>query len=57
MSTCIQCGLSAAILLTRPRPTLRNSEYQLCVPCAVMAREQQDERAQEAIREAERSGA
>ena len=55
--TCIMCRLPAVILLTRPRPTLRGSEYQICVSCAVKVREEQDERAQQAIRVAERAGA
>jgi hypothetical protein len=55
--TCIQCRLPAVILLTRPRPYPARGEYQICVPCAVRVREEQDERAQRAIALAERSGA
>jgi hypothetical protein len=66
VETCIQCGLTAdeigaghpaslAMLLTRPRP-LGVGDYQICLDCARRIRKEQDERAQEAIRVAERSG-
>jgi hypothetical protein len=42
--TCIQCRRPAVILLTRPRPQPARGEYQICVPCAVRVREEQDER-------------
>jgi hypothetical protein len=44
------------ILLTRPRP-LRAGDYSICLPCARRVRREQDERAQAAIKEAERAGA
>jgi hypothetical protein len=59
--TCIQCRRTAedighgAIFLTRHRPGLRET-YELCLECARRVRQEQDERAQAAIREAERSG-
>lgn len=54
---CIQCGEGGwTLLLTRPRP-LGCGEYQICFGCARRIRKEQDERAQEAIRVAERAGA
>jgi hypothetical protein len=61
-SECIQCRRTTdeighgAVLLTRPRP-MHSSEYQICSECARRVREEQDERAQAAIRQAERAGA
>jgi hypothetical protein len=61
MSVCIQCQREPAhgqVLLTRQRPQMRGeSTYDLCLECARRIRAEQDERAQEAIREAERAGA
>lgn len=59
---CIACNRTAdeighgAVLLTRARPAHR-SEYQVCLECARRIHEEQDKRAQEAIRQAERAGA
>lgn len=50
MDMCIQCRRTAeelgevGILLTRPRPLLRRSEYQVCLECARRIREEQDAR-------------
>jgi hypothetical protein len=64
IDACIQCRRTTAdieatghtpIMLWRPRP-MGNSEYVICLACARQVRVEQDERAQEAIREAERSG-
>jgi hypothetical protein len=58
VDTCIQCGHEAkhgSIMLTRPRP-MKMGEYQVCVDCARRIRKEQDARAQEAIRVAERAG-
>jgi hypothetical protein len=44
-------------LMWRQRPLMRmESLYALCRECAVVIRDEQGERAQEAIRQAERSG-
>jgi hypothetical protein len=57
VSSCIQCGESAVILLTRQRPLMRGaSTYELCVGCARRIREEQDVRATRADEQAERSG-
>lgn len=60
---CIQCRRTAddlghgAVLMTRQRPLVRGtSTYQVCIECARKIRVEQDARAQEAIKEAERSG-
>lgn len=64
MDACVQCRRTTAdieatghtpIMLWRPRPMGR-SEYVICLACARDVREQQDERAAEADRQAERSG-
>lgn len=61
MNTCIQCLRTAdeighgTMLLTRPMP-MGPGAYQICLACARRVREEQDQRAQEAIRVAERSG-
>ena len=58
---CIQCRRTAnelghgATLLTRRRP-MGPGEYQICFACAKWVHERQDQLAQEAIRQAERSG-
>ena len=69
MNECIRCHRTAAELganreagfaqlLTRRRPLLkRESTYQVCFGCARAIREEQDERAQDAIKQAERAGA
>jgi hypothetical protein len=59
IDTCIQCGHEAkhgSIMLTRSRP-MGLGEYLLCIACARRVRKEQDERAQEAIRTAEKAGA
>jgi hypothetical protein len=62
MSECVMCRRTdadlghGAIFLTRPRPLMRSSTYKLCLECARKVRQEEGERAQEAIREAERSG-
>jgi len=38
---CIQCNRAAAVLLTRSRP-MGPGEYQICVPCALRLRREQD---------------
>lgn len=59
---CVMCRRTAdeighgAILLSRKRPT-HPSEYAICLGCAREVRKQEDQRAQEAIRQAERAGA
>jgi hypothetical protein len=56
---CIQCGTPAthgSIMITRPRPMKSSGEYTICFPCARRVRREQDERAQAAIKEAERAG-
>lgn len=46
-SQCIQCGRTAdelpppGILLTRPRPLFKDSEYQICLECARLVRDEQ----------------
>lgn len=63
IDACIQCrrtadeiGVVGAALLWRRRP-YHASEYAVCFACALEIRKQQDERAQEAIRIAERASA
>lgn len=62
--TCIMCRRTAGQMLAervgfqllwRRRPT-HDSEYQICLECAVRVKGEQDQRAQEAVRQAERSG-
>jgi hypothetical protein len=40
--TCVQCREHAVVLLTRARPLLRNSTYQICPSCARLIRSLQD---------------
>jgi len=69
--TCIQCRRTPreisdalgrddvaldATLLTRPRPLLKSSEYQICLQCAQWVQETQEKRLADALAQAERSG-
>lgn len=62
---CIRCrrtadeiseGRIVSVLMWRQRPH-HSSEYAVCFACALEIRKREDERAQDAIREAERAGA
>jgi hypothetical protein len=63
VSVCVQCqrteddfGKGVTMLYRPPPPESYAPPYHVCSACAMRIRRDQDERAQQAIREAERSG-